>query len=385
MIRTRLGAAGCLVLPRLRKTLLPFSTTATNEFGACPTPRAIAAQLFYSFGQSNSAGEVGLAPEDLRRLLLSMGIVCCDAKLGHISSLGGSSSSSSWIREEEFLGGFDWLMKQGQDERDLLSLFQMLDKDASGFIDLEELMNLHTTTHRLGYEEAKHLILAADRDGDGKLSWSDFLHFMSNNLWMGWKLLTAYRVIMVVGGPASGKGTVCEKVASKTNSVHVSSGDLLRHEVQMQTPLGLQVQQVMAEGGLVEASVVLALMEKFLAEHPGRYVLLDGFPRSLENARDFTKLFGQAECYIQFDCSDEVMEKRIIERGKSSGREDDTRETAAVRIATYHKMSNGPLKYFESTHLPGYVIDATRSIDDCVTSVMSLPMFRAREYPFNKG
>lgn len=58
---------------------------------------------------------------------------------------------------------------------------------------------------------------------------------------VGWKLLTTFRVIFVMGGPASGKGTVCTEVVKRSNSVHVSSGDLLRREVQRRTPLGLQV------------------------------------------------------------------------------------------------------------------------------------------------
>lgn len=59
----------------------------------------------------------------------------------------------------------------------------------------------------------------------------------------GWKLLTTFRVIFVMGGPACGKGTVCAEVMKRSNSVHVSSGDLLRTEVQRKTPLGLQVRR----------------------------------------------------------------------------------------------------------------------------------------------
>ncbi len=58
---------------------------------------------------------------------------------------------------------------------------------------------------------------------------------------LGWKLLTTFRVIFVMGGPASGKGTICAEVVKRANAVHVSCGDLLREEVQRKTPLGLQV------------------------------------------------------------------------------------------------------------------------------------------------
>lgn len=60
-----------------------------------------------------------------------------------------------------------------------------------------------------------------------------------------------------MGGPASGKGTICAEVVKRSNAVHVSSGDLLREEVQRRTPLGLQVAEKMKEGKLVDASTVL--------------------------------------------------------------------------------------------------------------------------------
>ncbi|CAN0104048.1 unnamed protein product, partial [Sphacelaria rigidula] len=60
---------------------------------------------------------------------------------------------------------------------------------------------------------------------------------------LGWKLLTTFRVIFVMGGPASGKGTVCAEVVKRSNAVHVSSGDLLRREVLRKTPLGMQARR----------------------------------------------------------------------------------------------------------------------------------------------
>ncbi|CAN0221021.1 unnamed protein product [Discosporangium mesarthrocarpum] len=102
-----------------------------------------------------------------------------------------------------------------------------------------------------------------------------------------------------------------------------------------------QVAEKMKEGKLVEASTVLALLEKFLAMHPGRYVLLDGFPRSLDNARDWSRLFGPPEAYIRLDVPDDVMTKRIVERGLRSGRPDDNAEVARARIATYHQQCAG--------------------------------------------
>ncbi|CAN0477020.1 unnamed protein product, partial [Scytosiphon promiscuus] len=71
-----------------------------------------------------------------------------------------------------------------------------------------------------------------------------------------------------------------------------------------------------------------ALLEKFLTLHPGKHVLLDGFPRSLDNARDWARLFGPPEACIRINCPDEEMARRIVERGKGSGRADDHAEAA---------------------------------------------------------
>lgn len=67
-----------------------------------------------------------------------------------------------------------------------------------------------------------------------------------------------------MGGPASGKGTICAEVVKRSNAVHVSCGDLLREEVQRRTPLGLQVAEKMKEGRLVDASTVLVSEKTFI-------------------------------------------------------------------------------------------------------------------------
>ena len=100
------------------------------------------------------------------------------------------------------------------------------------------------------------------------------------------------RVVLVVGGPGSGKGALCERLAADCSAIHLSCGEMLREEVEAQTPLGKEVQVIMDRGDLVSSAVVTALMRRRMRQHPGRRILLDGFPRSLENARDFVQLCG---------------------------------------------------------------------------------------------
>jgi len=77
--------------------------------------------------------------------------------------------------------------------------------------------------------------------------------------------------------------------------VHLSSGELLRDELQSQTPLGKECAEIMKRGELISSEVMIALLRKRMKLFPKRRVLLDGFPRSLENAHDFIRHCGKPE------------------------------------------------------------------------------------------
>lgn len=104
-------------------------------------------------------------------------------------------------------------------------------------------------------------------------------------------------IILVIGGPGSGKGLLSERLVDECQVVHLSSGELLRNEVQQQTSLGKMVKQIMNRGELVSSAVMVALMKKRMKDHPGKRVLLDGFPRSLENAYDLVTCTFKQQCF----------------------------------------------------------------------------------------
>ena len=102
-------------------------------------------------------------------------------------------------------------------------------------------------------------------------------------------------IVLVVGGPGSGKGVLSKRLEEECGVVHLSSGDLLRDEVRRDTVLGRQVRDIMARGELVSSAVIVTLMRRVMRSHPGKRVLLDGFPRSLQNAHDLVELCGVPE------------------------------------------------------------------------------------------
>ena len=99
------------------------------------------------------------------------------------------------------------------------------------------------------------------------------------------------KIIFIVGGPGSGKGTQCEKIVAKYGYTHLSSGDLLRAEVQSGSDLAKQLNELMQQGKLVPNELVLEMIKKAMLEKvaTSKGFLIDGFPRELNQGLQFDK------------------------------------------------------------------------------------------------
>ena len=114
--------------------------------------------------------------------------------------------------------------------------------------------------------------------------------------------------MLLIGGPGSGKGVLSKRLEEECGVVHLSSGDLLRDEVARDTVLGREVKGIMARGELVSSAVIVKLIRRVMRDHaPGKRVLLDGFPRSQQNAEDLVELCGVPELAIHLQCDDTVL------------------------------------------------------------------------------
>jgi adenylate kinase family enzyme len=209
---------------------------------------------------------------------------------------------------------------------------------------------LNSIGERPDEKTLKRLYLAADTNRDGKLSLSEFL-VASDSVLGG----APARIIIVVGGPGSGKGILCQRLSEECGVVHLSSGDLLREEVKRATPLGKEVAQIMERGELVSSAVITALIRRHMRNFPGKRVMLDGFPRSIENAHDFMALMGKPELALHLHCDDTILMERIIKRGREgqeSGqqRADDNFETALQRLRTFHKYHKPTMDWLREQH-----------------------------------
>ena len=155
------------------------------------------------------------------------------------------------------------------------------------------------------------------------------------------------KVVFVLGCPGSGKGTQCEKILNRDKCAHLSAGDLLREEVASGSPLGNELQTAMKDGKLVPMEVTIGLLRKAMKKNGGDTFLIDGFPRAMDQAEAFESSIVKCAGVLFYECSEEEMERRLLDRGKTSGRADDNIETIKKRFKTFVELSKPVVEEYE--------------------------------------
>lgn len=146
--------------------------------------------------------------------------------------------------------------------------------------------------------------------------------------------------LILFGPPGSGKGTQSLNILNKYNLQHISTGDLLRSEVNSQTPLGVEAKKYMNQGMLVPDEVVIGMISTKIDESPAaRGFIFDGFPRTKQQAIALDKLLdfknSPINLVLALEVPDAELTNRILERAKTSGRVDDTEEVIKKRVEVY--------------------------------------------------
>jgi UMP-CMP kinase len=148
-------------------------------------------------------------------------------------------------------------------------------------------------------------------------------------------------VVFVLGGPGAGKGTNCLRAQDELGYRHLSAGDLLRAERQRPgSEVGQMIDTYIKEGKIVPVEVTVQLLKTAMedAGWAGGNFLIDGFPRNADNLQGWAKLMTgivNVAAVLDFQCPDVVMEARLLERGKTSGRSDDNIESIRKRFRTF--------------------------------------------------
>ena len=166
------------------------------------------------------------------------------------------------------------------------------------------------------------------------------------------------QILFILGGPGSGKGTVCDQLVKNCGFQHFSTGDLLRKEQEEnpESEISKNIKNLMTEGKLVSSDILVDLIKNAIKKlkDPRAKILLDGFPRSQENIDVWTQKKMDEEFDVKFvlflECGFETMEKRLMERAKTSGRADDNPETIKKRFDTFEHMTKPIIEFYEKNN-----------------------------------
>jgi adenylate kinase len=172
--------------------------------------------------------------------------------------------------------------------------------------------------------------------------------------------------IIIFGAPGAGKGTHADLMAKRYGMVHLSTGDLLRKEVAEQTPLGKFVQKELDQGNLVADEIVIEMVEKAITG-TDRNCILDGFPRTVAQAKaldEMMKRTGQhIRCVLSIEVPREELILRLEQRSLISHRSDDNEATILHRLIEYETKSKNVIDYYKADGrlVP---VDASDSIEN---------------------
>ena len=158
--------------------------------------------------------------------------------------------------------------------------------------------------------------------------------------------------IILFGPPGSGKGTQSDKLILKYSLKHLSTGDLLRNEIAAQTPLGIEAKAIMDKCHLVPDEVVIGMISSALETNRNlKGFLFDGFPRTETQSKALDSLLAlkktEISAVLSLIVSEEELVKRLLNRGLTSGRSDDTNDAIIkARIVEYHKKTSAVADYY---------------------------------------
>ena len=175
--------------------------------------------------------------------------------------------------------------------------------------------------------------------------------------------------IVIFGAPGSGKGTQSERLIEQYGLHHISTGELLRDHISRGTELGKVADRYISNGLLIPDDLMIDVLSDLFENKPeirGKGVIFDGFPRTIPQAEALAKMlegYGTAvHAVVGLEVEEEELVRRMLERGKTSGRADDNLETIKKRLDVYHSQTS-PLRDYYMACGTYHAINGNGSVD----------------------
>ena len=174
--------------------------------------------------------------------------------------------------------------------------------------------------------------------------------------------------VVIFGPPGAGKGTQALNIVKKYNLYQVSTGDLLRNEVKNKSDVGKVIENIISKGDFATDEIVNELIQNVIFDpNLKNKLIFDGYPRSLNQAKNLEKLLNESNQKINFifflNVNKSTIIKRIEKRKILEKRSDDDLKTILKRYDTYMETTR-PVLDFYSKNINFYEVDGSKEIDD---------------------
>ena len=176
-------------------------------------------------------------------------------------------------------------------------------------------------------------------------------------------------IIILLGPPGAGKGTQSNLIANKYNFFHFSTGNILRDQVEKKTEIGKEIEAIINSGNLISDKIIINIVDNVISKELSlnKGILLDGFPRNLDQAQSLDKLLHQKGKKINFVIHISVDKEEIIKRIKNrqveEKRKDDTLDTLKSRLDVYFNETSPLIDLYEKNNVL-FNVDGMQSIED---------------------